>query len=110
MALKFLSFLERLLLDRPVAQLLHQRAASLRELLDQLTDALRAAGFAIDLRSGQVPHVTLARRVRCPSLPSLETPIRWRVREFALVETRLHPLVASYRALASFPLGVAEAD
>jgi 2'-5' RNA ligase len=83
-----------------------QTPAPLRSLADTLTAELRAAGFAIDPRSGsaQVPHVTLARRVRCTSLPRLGTPIRWRASEFSLVESRLHPTAASYKTLASFPL------
>jgi 2'-5' RNA ligase len=58
---------------------------------------LRAAGFAIDHRSGAdlVPHITLARRTRCASLPRLGTPIGWRVGEFALVESHLHPSAAT---------------
>jgi len=71
---------------------------------------LRAAGFAIDHRSGAdlVPHITLARRTRCASLPRLGTPITWRVGEFALVESHLHPSAATYRTLARFAL--AESD
>ena len=89
-----------------------QTPAPLRRLVEALAAALRAAGFASAPHSGaaQVPHVTLARRIRCTSLPRLETPIRWRVGEFALVETHLHPSAASYRTLASFPLDEAGAD
>lgn len=83
-----------------------QSPAPLRRLTESLAKDLRAAGFAIDQRFGaaQVAHVTLARRIRCASLPRLGTPIRWRVGEFALVESHLHPSAASYRTLASFPL------
>lgn len=89
-----------------------QMPAPLRRLGDLLATRLRAAGFAIDHRSGaaQVPHITLARRIRCPSLPRLGTPIRWPVGEFALVETHLHPSAASYQTLASFPLDLADAE
>lgn len=85
---------------------------SLRVLSERLAAALREAGFAIDHRAGaaQVAHVTLARRIRCASLPRLETPVRWRVDEFALVETHLHPSAASYKTLASFSLDEAAAD
>ena len=88
-----------------------QTPAALIHLLDALAFELRRAGFAIDHRFGtdRVPHITLARRVRCPSLPRLGTPIRWRVSEFALVESHLHPSAASYRTLASFALKGAEA-
>ncbi|MCX7150547.1 MAG: 2'-5' RNA ligase family protein, partial [Rhodocyclales bacterium] len=78
----------------------------LRRLAETLVAALGAAGFALDHRaaSALIPHITLARRARCASLPRLETPIRWRVSEFALVETHLNPSAASYKTLASFPL------
>ncbi|WP_310450145.1 RNA 2',3'-cyclic phosphodiesterase [Sulfuritalea sp.] len=89
-----------------------QTPAPLRRLGERLGAELRAADFAIAARSGsaQVPHVTLARRVRCASLPRLETPVRWPVGEFALVETHLHPSAASYQTLASFPLAAADLD
>ena len=87
-----------------------QSPAPLRRLAESLGGGLRAAGFAIDPRStAQVPHITLARRARCASLPRLGTPIRWRVGEFALVETHLHPSAASYKSLAAFPLDEADA-
>ena len=80
--------------------------APLRRLAGALAADLRAAGFAIDHRSGAdlVPHITLARRARCASLPRLGTPIGWRVDEFALVESHLHPSAATYRTLARFAL------
>jgi 2'-5' RNA ligase len=82
-----------------------------RRLSEQLCDALRGAGFAIDPRAGQVPHVTLARRVQSPSLPPLETPIGWRANaSLLLVESHLHPSAASYRTLARFSLAEARAD
>jgi 2'-5' RNA ligase len=89
-----------------------QPPAPLRRLAGSLAADLRAAGFAVDHRSGAdlVPHVTLARRVRCASLPRLGTPITWQVDEFALVESHLHPAAASYGTLAAFPLAAAGAD
>lgn len=82
-----------------------QTPPPLRRLADSLANGLRATGFTIDHRStAQVPHVTLARRARCASLPRLGAPIGWRVGEFALVETHLHPSAASYKTLAGFPL------
>jgi 2'-5' RNA ligase len=66
---------------------------------------LAAADFSLARHDGGlVPHVTLARRVRCRDLPRLDTPIAWRVDEFALVESHLHPSAASYRTVARFPL------
>jgi 2'-5' RNA ligase len=87
-----------------------QTPAPLRRLADSLATELRAAGFAIDPRSAaQVPHITLARRARCASLPRLGAPIGWRASEFALVETHLHPSAASYKTVAGFPLHEADA-
>jgi 2'-5' RNA ligase len=87
-----------------------QTLAPLRRLTDSLATELRAAGFAIDPRSAaQVPHITLARRARCASLPRLGAPIGWRASEFALVETHLHPSAASYKTVAGFPLHEADA-
>lgn len=89
-----------------------QTPAPLRGLAEHLAVALREAAFAIDPRAGAglTPHVTLARRVRCPSLPRLETPVRWRVGEFALVESQLHSVAASYRTLSVFPLAATEPE
>lgn len=90
----------------------NQLPPPLRSLAGQLAVALRDAGFAIDSRAGTalLPHVTLARRVRCGSLPRLDTPISWRVDEFALVESHLHPSAASYKTLARFALDAADPD
>lgn len=83
-----------------------QAPAELRELGSVLTAALsRADLLRGDRHPGDfAPHVTLARRARCASLPRLDTPIGWHVDRFALVESRLHPSAASYRVLAEFPL------
>ncbi len=81
-----------------------------RRLSGQLHAALQAAGFVVDPRAGKVPHVTLARHVRSPSLRQLESPIGWRVSEFALVESLLHPSTAGYRTLARFSLAEARTD
>ncbi len=84
-----------------------QPPSALRRLSERLDAGLAAAGFPLERPGGKslVPHVTLARRVRCRELPRLETPIRWHVGGFALVESHLHPSAASYRTLAEFPLG-----
>lgn len=88
-----------------------QLQASLQVLSERLAAALDAAGFKTDAHagSGLVPHVTLARRIHCPALPPLETPIRWRVAEFALVESRLQPAGGNYQTLARFGLDAAGA-
>ena len=87
-----------------------QAPAPLCRLADALALGLHAAGFNGHDRPGSelVPHVTLARRVRCAAVPLLGTPIRWRVREFALVESRLSASAASYETLASFRLDEAD--
>lgn len=89
-----------------------QTPMPLRRLAEGLAVALREAGFAVDGRAGAAlaPHVTLARRMRCSSLPRLETPIRWHVGEFALVESHLHPAAASYETLSVFPLTAPEPE
>ncbi len=96
----------RFLPDRLVAQLLHQRRlfnAAPAALAALLTTRLRAAGFHIESQPF-VPHVTLARRVRCASLPRLESPLTWPVREFALLESIAQPMYPRYETLAVFPL------
>jgi 2'-5' RNA ligase len=97
---------ECFLLDRLVAQLFHQRrlfTSVPATLAAMLTPRLRAAGFHIEPRPF-APHVTLARRVRCASLPRLESPLTWPVREFALLESIAQPLHPRYETLAVFPL------
>lgn len=72
-------------------------------LATRLATRLRAAGFGIAPHLF-IPHVTLARRVRCASLPRLEAPLAWRVREFALMESIPQPMQPRYETLAVFPL------
>ena len=83
-----------------------QSPSGLRRLSENLDAGLQAAGFVPAREGGAslVPHVTLARGVRCRDLPRLETPIRWRVEEFLLVESHLRPGSASYSSLGAFPL------
>lgn len=72
-------------------------------LFAELAASVRAAGFALDART-PVPHVTLARRARCASLPRLGTPVGWRADEFALVESIAQPVGVRYRVLETFTL------
>ncbi|MDO8293925.1 MAG: RNA 2',3'-cyclic phosphodiesterase [Gallionella sp.] len=74
-----------------------------RRLFAELASGVRAAGFTLDART-PVPHVTLARRARCASLPRLGTPLGWRADEFALVESIAQPVGVRYRVLETFPL------
>ena len=86
-----------------------QTPEPLRRLAGTLVAALGAAGFAVDHRAGSAltPHVTLARRVRCSSLPRLGTPVQWRVSEYSLVESHLGSPAARYETLANFALSEA---
>ena len=71
----------------------------------QLKSALLAAGFPMTLASSHfVPHVTLARRVRCASLPRLGSPLGWSVREFFLLESIPQGMYPRYETRAVFPL------
>lgn len=74
-----------------------------RRLFDALTAQLAETGFGLD-EHPFVPHVTLVRNARCDNLPELMHPIHWPVSEFVLVESRLQPSGARYRALDRWPL------
>ena len=50
------------------------------------------------------PHVTLARGVRCASLPRLGSPLDWSVREFVLLESIPQAMHPRYEVRAVFPL------
>lgn len=71
----------------------------------QLKNALSAAGLSMALASSHfVPHVTLARGVRCASLPRLGSPLGWPVREFVLLESISQGMHPRYESRAIFPL------
>lgn len=74
-----------------------------RRLYDGLVQSIVAKGFQPDARP-HVPHVTLVRHGHGVSLPDLQTPIRWWVREFSLVESFLQPSGARYRVLERWSL------
>ena len=59
----------------------------LRQLVDNLQKRLMARGFNFDRREYQ-PHVTLLRNARraAATLPELQ-PVRWQIRDFALVRS-----------------------
>lgn len=69
----------------------------LRTFHEQLENALEPLGFTPEGCSFR-PHVTLARKIRRPLETSEWPPIRWHVREWALVQSRpgecplYHPL------------------
>ena len=74
-----------------------------RRLLDEMTRALIAGGFAVDARP-YFPHITLLRNGRCEGLPELEKPISWRVDDITLVESPLQAAGSNYKVLARWPL------
>ena len=80
----------------------------LRQLVDNLQKRLTARGFNFDRREYQ-PHVTLLRNARraAATLPELQ-PVRWQIRDFALVRSVQRDGQqggrASYQVLARFPL------
>jgi 2'-5' RNA ligase len=81
----------------------HAVPSGQRRLLRALAEQLDLTGFRPEARA-HVPHVTLARHVRCERVPVLDAPIRWQVGEFSLVESLLQPSGARYRTLSRWPL------
>lgn len=74
-----------------------------RRLFDALAGSLKQTGFELDQRPF-IPHVTLARNVRCVGLPEFARPIHWQVSDFFLAESVLLPSGARYRLLDRWPL------
>lgn len=80
-----------------------QPPIALLDLVTGLEGALDKLAIAYDRRPYKA-HVTLLRNADCrPDAPLLQ-PIRWSVREFALVESRLCPEGARYPRLGRHPL------
>lgn len=76
----------------------------LRQLVSELEQKLRRHRFRFDRRSYQ-PHVTLLRHARWDDHPLPMPPaVRWRVREFVLVQSLTDENGARYEVLARFPL------
>jgi len=78
---------------------------ALQDLVIQLQDGLRNAGFAFDDRPVFAPHVTLLRNARCnevemPSLKALE----WAADEFVLVESVTTDAGAAYEVIGRWGL------
>lgn len=70
----------------------------------RLKSALSAARLPPPMTPHFVPHVTLARGVRCASLPRLGSPLDWSVREFVLLESIPQAMHPRYEVRAVFPL------
>lgn len=74
-----------------------------------LQQALAAEGLMANASpstppSAFVPHVTLARGVRCASLPRLGAPLSWSAHEFFLLESVTQGMRLTYQPLAAFSL------
>jgi 2'-5' RNA ligase len=72
-------------------------------LLTKLTAVLEPCGFEAEKRPF-VPHITLARKVRHPKVKAGLEAIRWRVRDFVLVESAVVAGGARYEVLQRWPL------
>ncbi|HET9701316.1 MAG TPA: hypothetical protein VFP70_10385, partial [Burkholderiales bacterium] len=60
--------------------------------------------FSFDARPFEA-HITLARKALCgEELPTI-APIRWKLKEFVLVESELGAGGSTYRVMGRWPLG-----
>ena len=76
----------------------------LLQLVGMLEQRLTSHRFTFDRREYQ-PHVTLLRNARWTDAPLPKMPpVRWQIREFALMQSAQQGGQAGYRALARFPL------
>ncbi|MEK6707504.1 MAG: RNA 2',3'-cyclic phosphodiesterase [Pseudomonadota bacterium] len=83
----------------------------LLDLVSALQSALSAAGFSFD-RQAYVPHITLARKAKCPApsiefrtgLPELAQPVVWPVREWVLVKSGQANGRSGYTPIGRWPL------
>lgn len=80
---------------------------ALARLHADLGDALRRLGVPVEARAYR-PHVTLARRYAGPPPCSARVPWSWKVRAFALVQSRAHEggaytVLHRYRSRAQLP-------
>ncbi len=75
----------------------------LTRLVLKLQQGLKACGFQPEKRAYS-PHVTLARKARPVAGFSLERPLEWRPREFALVLSQDRGAPPRYRVLQRWPL------
>jgi 2'-5' RNA ligase len=77
--------------------------AALTQLVTQLNQALRDAGFKTENRRYQA-HITLLRKQAHAYGQRLAAPLRWPVDDFCLVASSLDHHGPSYRIIASWPL------
>jgi 2'-5' RNA ligase len=78
---------------------------ALGELVARLWGGLAERGFRPEQRVYR-PHLTLARRAR--PVEEAVTPVRWPVRELALVESLPYGKNVHYEVLEQWPLGPAQ--
>jgi len=81
-----------------------QVPVAVRTLAADLAKALRMRGLEPDSKPF-MPHVTLARKVVKPGQLGELRPLRWPVREFALLRSFTHARASEYQPLAIWPLG-----
>lgn len=75
------------------------------QLAGELEQHLTAHRFKFDQR-GYKPHVTLLRNAHWTDAPLPEMqPVRWQIKDFALVQSLQNDGLAIYQVLARFPLG-----
>ncbi len=77
--------------------------AGLSRLVADLGSALTTCGFPPENRPYR-PHVTLVRKTRPSGIIRLDTPVRWPVDSFALVESRPGGKPPWYRVVETWPL------
>ncbi len=77
--------------------------SGLSDLVEQLHRHIHAAGFALETRAYR-PHVTICRCLPNAPPPSGEVDIRWRVDEFALLESVIIPSTVRYEVIRRWPL------
>ena len=80
------------------------------QLVAELEQHLTAHRFKFDQREYK-PHVTLLRNARWTDarLPVMH-PVRWQIKDFALVQSEQKEGLSSYRVLARFSLGQGTSD
>ncbi|HNH34889.1 MAG TPA: RNA 2',3'-cyclic phosphodiesterase [Rhodocyclaceae bacterium] len=76
---------------------------ALPALAGALARALGDAGFPVERRPFAA-HLTLLRNSRCAAVPAMPEGVRWPVREFVLVRSRLSEKGAHYEILDRWPL------
>jgi len=82
----------------------HHVPLQLVKLVDELEQSLTRHRFKFDRREYK-PHVTLLRNAHWSDTPLPPMPpVRWQIRDFALVQSNSRDGKASYQVLARFPL------